>query len=68
MIGKGSVVLYLAGIESMGFSHLEYIQLWINGYVIIGLYYKLSTIVIDAARSDAANWSVTLMIVIDDTS
>ncbi len=33
-----------------------------------GLYYKLITIVIDAARSDAPKWSVTLVIVIDDTS
>jgi hypothetical protein len=33
-----------------------------------GLYYKLITVVIDAARSDAPNWSITLMIVIDDAS
>jgi hypothetical protein len=33
-----------------------------------GLYYKLITIIIDATRRDAPNWSVTLTIVIDDTS
>ncbi len=33
-----------------------------------GLYYKLITILIDAARSDAPIWSVTLTIVIDDAS
>ncbi len=33
-----------------------------------GLYYKLITIIIDAARSDAPNWSVTLTIIIDDAS
>ncbi len=35
---------------------------------ISGLYYILITIIIDAARSDTPNWSVTLMIVIDDAS
>jgi hypothetical protein len=33
-----------------------------------GLCYKLITIIIDAARSDAPNWSITLMIVIDVAS
>ncbi len=33
-----------------------------------GLYYKLIMIVIDAARNDAPNWSVTLTIVIDNIS
>ncbi len=38
-----------------------------NQYI-SGLYYKLITIVIDAARSDAPNWSVNLTIVIGDAS
>jgi len=39
-----------------------------HGPLFSGLYYKLIPIVIDAARSDAPNWSVTLTIVIEDAS
>ncbi len=48
-------------IDSYNYEKFYYID-------ISGLYYKLITIVIDAARSDAPNWSVTLTIIIDDAS
>jgi hypothetical protein len=60
----------LAGTNVLAFSqqHQRRSKKKVNNIDTSGLYYKLITIVIDAARSDAPNWSVTLMIVIDDAS
>ncbi len=60
----------LAGTNVLAFSQQPQRQSKkeVNNIDTSGLYYKLITIIIHAARSDAPNWSITLMIVIDDAS